>query len=258
MDAVLALVIRITPALVVGYSFLSLLPKTQQLTRCLVHIGVFAVVRDTFTPLGLWVIETHPEFVLRLPNDSVVLTALTLGSVLLVTATLKLDSNLASQVAWIRKTDDRGLDHQVAIISAVAAGFAGALIVALPLFLLTRGALPINAPIVTAPWPLLLVFSLAGNCYEELLFRGFFQECLQRLPRISIAHASLTSAAAFSFAHSSLATATTDSGAPLLLFCLWEGYVAARLYASFGLVAAALAHGGGIFLISGAVSLAAI
>ena len=245
VDEISELVVRLAPALIAGFALLFLLPKRQALARCFVHIGIFAVIRDTFTPLGLWKFETRSAFYIRLPDHPAVLVALALGSGLLVGTVLWMDPELCSRVSWNRK----GLGVH-GFISAAAAGGMGALGVALPV-LFIAGSSPVGAPTVTAPWPLLLFFSLMGNLYEELLFRGYLQECLAGSPGGTPAQAALTSAVAFAYAHASLATATTDAGAPLLLFCFWEGLVAAGLHANFGLVAAATAHGGAIFLMSG-------
>lgn len=55
---------------------------------------------------------------------------------------------------------------------------------------------------------------------------------------------------AFSSGHISLAATVTDAGSPVLVFTAYEGLVAAALRARFGLVAATVAHGGGIFIIA--------
>ena len=104
---------------------------------------------------------------------------------------------------------------------------------------------------MVSPGLLILCFSMIGNFYEELLFRGFLQGSLENLPGVTLTRAALTSGVAFAFAHVSLATATTDAGWVLLAFCLWEGMIAAFLHAQFGLISSVVAHGGAIFLVAG-------
>ena len=98
-----------------------------------------------------------------------------------------------------------------------------------------------------------LLFSLAcmaffGNFLEETLFRGLFYGHIERLS--TPFRAALLSGVLFAFAHVFLAFSVTDAGLPLLIFCLWEGTICGLVRMKWGLVAATLAHGGAIFLLS--------
>jgi hypothetical protein len=62
--------------------------------------------------------------------------------------------------------------------------------------------------------------------------------------------AALLSGVLFAFAHAFLAFTVTDVGLALLVFCLWEGTICGLVRMKWGLVAATLAHGGAIFLLS--------
>jgi uncharacterized protein len=92
------------------------------------------------------------------------------------------------------------------------------------------------------------LFCLIGNAYEELLFRGFLQQHLSA--RIGQARAAWFAGLAFAFGHVPLATSVTSVGLPLLAFTAYEGTICALLYRRTGLVVAAVAHGGGIFLLA--------
>lgn len=87
-----------------------------------------------------------------------------------------------------------------------------------------------------------------GNFLEETLFRGLFYGHMERLS--TPLRAALLSGVLFAFAHVFLAFTVTDAGLPLLLFCLWEGTICGLVRMRWGLVAATLAHGGAIFLLS--------
>jgi len=96
--------------------------------------------------------------------------------------------------------------------------------------------------------PGLLVFALLGNFLEEVLFRGYVLGLLER--RYGSVAAGVLSGVVFSFCHVFLATTVTGIGAPLLAFALWEGIIAGVVGARYGIVPAALTHGGAIFLLS--------
>lgn len=77
MATVLNLIIRIAPSFLIGHVFISLLPKRENIARCFLHIVLFTISRDTFTPLGLWKIEARRSFYLRLPDNPIDLMLLT-------------------------------------------------------------------------------------------------------------------------------------------------------------------------------------
>jgi len=97
-----------------------------------------------------------------------------------------------------------------------------------------------------APWAVVFL-ALAGNLYEEVLFRGFLQPALTA-PFGSF-RATCLSALGFGLAHSFLTVNTvTLAGAEtthalLLGFTLLEGAVCAMLAPRWGVLSAAAAHG---------------
>lgn len=60
MDQLLAYAIRISPGLSAAIVLLSLLPREQTGARLCVHLGLFILVRDAMTPVGLWEIGAAP------------------------------------------------------------------------------------------------------------------------------------------------------------------------------------------------------
>jgi membrane protease YdiL (CAAX protease family) len=207
-----------------------------------VHLGLFILVRDAMTPTGLWEIGTHPVFWLRLTADVATLAALTVATLGLLLTVMRLERQLVRGASVVNGP----------LLHSLGLGCGAALLIALPTWLLTltqavpvaerggsRGALSLAA---------LLVFSLVGNAYEELLFRGFLQQFLAE--RIGATRAVLFSGFAFAFGHVPLATSVTNIGAPLLVFTAYEGLICAMLYRRVGWRGSALAHGGGIFLIA--------
>ena len=94
----------------------------------------------------------------------------------------------------------------------------------------------------------LLYLAVVGNLLEEVLFRGWLQGLLEN--ETSRLRAAAGSAIAFAAGHAFLAITVTDLGLPILAFTLYEGIVTAALRLRWGVVPAAIAHGGGIFLIA--------
>lgn len=194
------------------------------------------------TPLGLWRIGTWPTFWLRLPDDPVLLLALAAGVGALVVAIVRVESGLRGVLVW----------QKGPIGPAIGGGLGGAALVAAPVVVL---ALSSDVPLIARGGSVpashlvpLAVFALVGNLYEELLFRGYVQGALER--SVGTPRAILLSGLAFSLGHIFLATTVTGAGWPVLAFTAYEGWIAAALRARFGLVAATVAHGGGIFLIA--------
>ena len=100
----------------------------------------------------------------------------------------------------------------------------------------------------------LAAFALVGNLQEEVLFRAFWVHRFGRV--LDRAHLLTSSGLVFSLYHSFLAlTGTATEAAFLHLFTLWEGVVCAWMYVNYGLWAAAICHGGAIFLLSAPASL---
>ena len=232
--------VRVTPGFALGLALLGLIPRTLAGARLCIHIGLFILVRDAMTPVGLWRIGTGPAFWLRLASDPAVLIALALASLGLVIGTKQLEPSLARSIVWWQGS--RPL--------AALAGLGCALLIALPVIALAYGV-PIDArggavpPTVLVP---LLIFSLCGNAYEELLFRGFLQGWLTQ--HTSAGRAVLLTGLAFAFGHVYLASTVTGAGVLVLAFTAYEGLICAELRRRFGLWSAVLAHGGGIFIVA--------
>jgi len=240
MEQLFAYAVRIAPGLGLALILLLLLPRAQPGARVCVHIGLFIVVRDAMTPIGLWELGAKPVFWLRLTPDAAVLGALTVATLALLFAVMTSERALLRDVSVVRGS----------LWRALALGSACAVLVALPSWLIARGV-PVaerGGSRAAASLAVLAVFSLIGNAYEELLFRGFLQQHVSG--RIGAARAVWFSGLAFAFGHVPLATSVTDLGAPLLVFTAYEGLVCAVLYRHVGWVGSALAHGGGIFLMA--------
>lgn len=95
---------------------------------------------------------------------------------------------------------------------------------------------------------MILFFSLVGNAYEELLFRGMLQANLMRLlPPIRTI---IASGLIFSLCHAFLATTVTNVGLPIFVFTITEGLVTAFVYYKSGLLGATMSHGLAIFLLA--------
>jgi len=44
LDLIMALVMRLLPAIIVGVVMLKFIPRSESLARCFIHTGIFAVV----------------------------------------------------------------------------------------------------------------------------------------------------------------------------------------------------------------------
>jgi membrane protease YdiL (CAAX protease family) len=126
----------------------------------------------------------------------------------------------------------------------------GGVLAAAPTLLLSL-ATPLSArggAVAVTLLPVLLLFSLAGNLAEEVLFRGFLQGRLER--DAGPVRAAVLSAVLFAACHAFLASTVTDVGWPLPAFTLYEGLICAFLRLRGGVIPAALAHGTAIFLLA--------
>jgi membrane protease YdiL (CAAX protease family) len=231
--------LRCIPSLVLGGGLLTLLPRRYAEFRILIYIMLFIVIRDTMTPSGLWSLGSQGGFWLRVVTDPVILLVSGASAVGFVLLTNKLEPELGRLLVWRMGPWAR----------CIAGGTAGALVVALPLWAMycftplhaRGGAVPMHL------LPMLLVFCLAANFYEESLFRGYFQGYMQK--RVSPLRAAFLSGVLFSFGHIFLATSVTNVGASVLLFTLYEGIVSGLVRSRWGLIASSITHGGGIFLL---------
>ncbi|GAA3929568.1 hypothetical protein GCM10023085_08680 [Actinomadura viridis] len=214
------------------------------LLRIAVLILGFVLLRDAMTPLGFWrfgVTDGGAAW-LRFTDDWRVLAVFAASTLALTAAVLRLDPGLRSLVRW--GTPDP---------ATLAWGAAGGVLAAGPVLLLAT-LQPLHergGEVAATLLPMLLVFALAGNLLEEVLFRGFLQGRLDET--FGATRAALLSGLLFAACHSFLASTVTDVGASLLLFTLYEGLICAFLRNRRGVIASTVAHGLAIFLLAGAL-----
>lgn len=209
------------------------------LMRIVVLILGFILIRDAMTPIGLWEFGLVGGVVpwLRMTDAPLVLFAFGVGSLLLVTASLR-DASLRKLVQWGSLN-----------FSTVGLGILGGVLAAAPILAISAGT-PVEdrgGAVAVAVLPALAFMALAGNLGEEVFFRGYLQGRLEQA--MSAVRAALLSAFLFAACHAYLATTVTDVGWPLLAFTLWEGLICAFLRMYRGVIPAAIAHGLAIFLI---------
>lgn len=233
---------RVLPGLILITGCLALVRAGRDpWPRIMVLILGFVLLRDAMTPAGLWqfgLVEGTVPW-LRFTDDAVVLLVLGAATLALTAAILRLDGQLRALVRWGRVST-----------AAFALGIAGGILAAAPVLAIAvlwpleqRGG-----PVAVSLLPALLFFALAGNLFEEVLFRGFVQGRLEQ--EFGALRAALSSGVLFAACHAFLASTVTDVGWPLLLFTLYEGLICAFLRMRYGVLSAALAHGLAIFLLS--------
>ena len=136
----------------------------------------------------------------------------------------------------------------------ILTGIAGAILATLPLILFyILSDIPIESRGGIVPshlLPFILFLSLAGNLYEEVLFRGYFYGWMTEKEGMKPVYAGLLSGVFFSFGHVFLAYNVTDVGASVLIFALWEGCIAGLVRVRYGVIPATLTHGLAIFLLT--------
>lgn len=212
----------------------------EPLLRIVILILGFVLIRDAMTPVGFWHFGTTGGAPwLRFTDDPAVLVLFAAGTLLLTAGLLALAPDLRRLVRW-------GRPDPVTILLGIGGGLA----VAAPALLLAVWT-PVGqrgGAVAVGLLPVLLLFTLAGNLAEEVLFRGFLQGRLAQL--VSVTRAALLSAVLFAGCHIFLSATVTDVGWLLLLFTLYEGLICAFLRAHRGVLPAALAHGLGIFLLA--------
>jgi membrane protease YdiL (CAAX protease family) len=231
--------LRVAPALGLAALLLALVPRKETAARLAIHVLVFILVRDAMTPAGLWRLASAPVFWLRFTHSLPALWGLTVSTV-----------GLVAGIAWLERPLMRSVVlWEAGRIRAVLCGLACALLIAAPVIVLGRGTpVALRGGAVAGPeLATVLVFTLVGNSYEELLFRGFLQGELTA--RVGAGRAALLSGLGFALGHAFLATTVTDVGPSILAFTAYEGLICAELRRRFGLVPPVIAHGGGIFLI---------
>jgi len=236
MEQLIEYLIRLTPASVVYIFIMAVVPKNVSVPRIAVHILFFVLARDAMTGNDFWQITSGS---LRFTTSSEILLALAAISTVLIATIIKQERVALTNATWIK----------VDMKNTILLGIVGAIGVSVVAAMLKGVA---NLESVPKPqmklWPVLLAFSLIGNMYEELLFRGAVQTKLHEM--MNPIRAILASGAIFCMCHTFLAITVTSIGAPVLIFTLIEGMVAAYVYHKAGLVASSLTHGLAIFILA--------
>ncbi|AVT41539.1 CPBP family intramembrane glutamic endopeptidase [Plantactinospora sp. BB1] len=231
----LGYLLRIAPGLtlVTGCLLLTRRQRDPLLSIVLLILG-FVLIRDAMTPLGLWRLGTVGGLApwLRFSTDTALLAALGVATLALTATVLAGDRRLRALVP--RQRPD---------LAGVGLGIAGAALAAGPVLAIASHWPPVDrgGTVAHSAIPVILFFCLAGNLFEEVLFRGLLQSRLAQLT--SPVRAALLSGLFFGACHSFLASTVTDLGWPLLAFTAWEGLVCAFLRLRHGLTPAVLAHG---------------
>jgi len=228
--------VRVAPGLLVAVVFLVLLPRRLIEIRIFGYIFAFILIRDAITPLGLWWFGAGWNPWLRMNSEPAIV--LTVGSACfgVALAMNAVEPDLRKLIVWFRGNR----------LLALAGGLGGAALVFLP-FIAIYAPIPIaerGGPVDSAHWFALAIMCLLINFYEETLFRGYLQGYLET--HVSAVRAALLSGFAFSLGHTFLATTVSDSPW-LIAFTLYEGLIASFVRMRFGMVAAVLSHGLGIF-----------
>lgn len=230
---------RLFPGLFLIGLFYLILPKKNDLLKTVILILGFILMRDTMTPLGLWEFGVDGNIIwLRFIDDSFILITIALFSLIL---SLVISRSHSSQLNWFTN------QHKV---TSILMGMLAAMLVAVP-FMIPYFFVPLEDRGGFFPPSLriaLLLFTLFGNCLEEVLFRGLFQSYIKK--ETGKVRSILLSGLFFAVSHTFLAITVTDLGIWILVFTLYEGIICAIMYEKYGLMSATLTHGLAIFLIS--------
>jgi uncharacterized protein len=237
-------ILRITPGFVLFIALILLTPRRMKGVRIMAYIMLFILIRDAMTPLGFWSFGATAGFWIRFSQKGPLLVFLGLSSAALSMGIYFYESEMRSLIQWFCRGK----------ITGVAAGMGAALLITAPLLLMNMGVpLELRGGMVpTALLPALLVVTLGGNLYEELLFRGYFQGYLLD-EDVAPVKAAVLSGVAFGFGHVFLASTVTAVGVPLLLFATWEGVILGFVRMRYGVLPATLGHGFAIFILASAV-----
>ncbi|PKA17956.1 CPBP family intramembrane glutamic endopeptidase [Leptospira haakeii] len=232
--------LRVSPALVFAGLFWFII-KPEPKLRILIYILLFVLFRDAMTGTGLWSLGSDGGFWIRLSNSSLVLVALGFTSLVLVFTLWKFDIENRKLVLWFKGNQVLGV--LFGLLSAVA--------IVLPVWILNRslsGGKISGGEVDTSLLLPMLWFSLAGNLYEEFLFRGYIRGIAEE--KFGWVRASFISGISFAFFHIFLASTVTSIGFPLLVFTLWEGTICGFLASKWGLLSSTIAHGFGIWILA--------
>lgn len=205
--------ISIAPAGLLAVAMLALLPRASISLRLAIYVVFFIFARDAMGLHGFWRLAPG-TLVLTAANET--LLALALICAALSLTVLSFETPACAHLRWW-PSDQR--------LKAIGWGIAGAVVIGVVAHLLKTVA---NLQPVTHFSPrfdgAILIFSLAGNLFEELLFRGILQSRLAA--SFSPLKAITLSALLFSFCHIWLALLISGAGVSVLIFTLIEGWVA--------------------------------
>lgn len=233
--------IRIFPALFLLTITFILAYRLNVWIKIFLMILGFILMRDGMTPVGIWQFGVTDSLLwLRFIDSGLVLIILAVLTLILALVLYFIHPQINQDIVWFSKNK----------YHAFLVGIGAAILIVLP-FMLPYLNTPIEARGGNVSWQVvfpLLIFALLGNFLEELLFRGFLQSQLKLITNKW--HAIVLSGLIFALGHIFLAITVTDLGVIVLLFTFWEGLICAFLYERYGLIAASIAHGLGIFLIS--------
>jgi membrane protease YdiL (CAAX protease family) len=182
-----------------------------------------------------------PVIWMRFARDGVSLFLLGAFSLGIVYALQRFEPELARTVVWRRKPWAQSVG-----LGLATGALIGAPAVAMGFFVPSWAR---GGSVALSFLPMVAWLSFAGNLLEELLFRGYLQPIFER--DLGAARAVWASGLAFAAAHGVLAAHLGGSATLILVaFTLYEGTLCALLRRRDGVVASALAHGLGLFLVS--------
>jgi uncharacterized protein len=239
LETLLTYIVRVLPGMMLGAAAM-FATRRQPRVRIILYLAMFVLLRDAMTPLGLWSFGTQGFFWIRLASDPWFLVLFAISCFALSLGLYYFDRDNRPLFKWTRGNLPMGLLW----------GVLGAIVVVAPLAILYRWT-PLDARGGEVPFahlPAILLFALLGNLLEEALFRGYVFGWLAE--QMTPINAGIASGVVFAFCHCFLATTVTAAGYPLLVFTLLEGIIAGLVGARYGVLPAALTHGGAIFLLS--------
>lgn len=233
-------VMRVLPGIVlIGIIFVLIKPNSR--LRIILYILFFVLLRDTMTPLELWLIGDAKGILwIRLSTNPIFLIIFGISSLTIMVSLFVIDKENRKYLLWFRNKKIIGLVF----------GVVGCIAISFPFLILYR-SININQRggiVSTSLLIPILIFTLLGNLFEEGLFRGYVLGLLKNKRKPIIA--GIYSGIIFALCHMFLAITVTNIGIPLLVFTLWEGIISGIVGVKYGIIPATIAHGGTIFLLS--------